>query len=197
MLGIAVNKTDGRIYIADAEKHCIIVASPTLTLLQTFGTKGSEEGQLNKPRGIAIDSTGRVFVVDANNDRVCIFSHDGKYISSLEGELDRPSAIAIDNHDFVYVTEMVNGRVFVYDKDGSFVHKFGRCGSKEGEYSGPQGIAIDDNGDIIISDTYTCTTTGCALYEKITVTYSFIACTCTTLSNLIFFNYLFLLLQHV
>ena len=154
MLGIAVNKTDGRIYIADAEKHCIIVASPTLTLLQTFGTKGSEEGQLNKPRGIAIDSTGRVFVVDANNDRVCIFSHDGKYLSSLEGELDRPSAIAIDNHDFVYVTEMVNGRVFVYDKDGSFVHKFGRCGSKEGEYSGPQGIAVDDNGDIIISDTY-------------------------------------------
>ncbi|XP_019849583.1 PREDICTED: E3 ubiquitin-protein ligase TRIM71-like [Amphimedon queenslandica] len=154
MLGVAVNKADGRIYIADAEKHCIIVVSPTLALLETFGSKGSKKGQLNKPRGVAIDSTGRVFVVDANNDRVCVFSHDGKYLSSIEGELDRPSAIAIDSHDFVYVTEMVNGRVFVYDKDGSFVHKFGRCGSKEGEYSGPQGIAVDNNGDIIISDTY-------------------------------------------
>ena len=159
MLGITVDKSNGRIYIADGEKHCIIVASPSLAPLTTFGSKGSEDGEFNKPRGVAVDSSGRVFVADLNNDRVCVFSSEGKYLSSIgkpgtKGELDRPSAVAIDNRDFLYVTEMVNGRVFVYDKEGEFVHSFGRCGSKEGEYSAPQDVTVDKSGNVIISDTY-------------------------------------------
>lgn len=158
--GIAVHPTSGQIYIADANKHIIIVTNDDLSLSHVFGNKGSNNGELNKPRDVAINSNGIVYVVDYNNDRVCKFTSNGEYISSL-GEpqsgtfqLDRPSSIGVDAQDNIYVTEMINGRVIVYDSDDKHVHTFGKCGSGLGEYSGPQGICIDEVNDIIISDTY-------------------------------------------
>lgn len=158
---LTVDNRNGSIIMADAEKHEIIVVNGDLTPSFSFGSKGSEEGQFNKPRSVAVNSKGLIYVADANNDRVCKFTPEGKFISAIgtpsfkEGQLDRPSAIAIDNCDYLYVTEMINGRIFVYDNNDTLVHKFGRCGSKDGEYSGPQGIAVDrSNGDIIVSDTY-------------------------------------------
>ena len=157
---MSVHPSTGDIYIVDSEKHNVLVITEDLVFVRTFGTKGSEAGQFNKPRNIAINNQGIVYVVDYNNDRVCKFTSDGEYLASLgtpgcgAGEIDRPSAVAVDADDFVYVTEMVNGRVFVFDSKDTFVHCFGKCGSGEGQFSAPQGIVVDSQGDIIVSDTY-------------------------------------------
>ena len=40
----------------------------------SFGTEGSGEGQLNGPKGVAIDNTtGALYVCDMNNDRVVVY----------------------------------------------------------------------------------------------------------------------------
>jgi tripartite motif-containing protein 2/3/tripartite motif-containing protein 71 len=151
---VAINPLNDKLYLVDNDKHSVIVLNDNMSPAFSFGTNGTGEGQLNKPRDIAINSHGVVYVVDNQNDRVCMFDQDGGYIASIEGDLDRPSSIAIDKNDFVYVAEIVNGRVFVFDPKNELVHCFGKCGSGHGEYSGPRGIHVDDNGTIIISDTY-------------------------------------------
>jgi DNA-binding beta-propeller fold protein YncE len=38
-----------------------------------FGSAGSGAGQFQRPAGIALDDQGRVYVVDADNDRIQAF----------------------------------------------------------------------------------------------------------------------------
>ena len=40
-----------------------------------MGIKGSGEGQFTDPLGIALDASGKVYVVDAGNSRVQVFPH--------------------------------------------------------------------------------------------------------------------------
>ena len=47
-----------------------------------IGSKGSEPGQFNHPRDVAINSGGVLHVTDSCNHRVQLFSANGKFISS-------------------------------------------------------------------------------------------------------------------
>jgi hypothetical protein len=43
-----------------------------------WGSKGAQQGQLSEPHTIAMDSQGRLFVGDRENNRIQIFTQDGK-----------------------------------------------------------------------------------------------------------------------
>jgi DNA-binding beta-propeller fold protein YncE len=43
-------------------------------LLQNGGTSGAGDGQFDQPTGIAIDSSGNVYVVDRGNSRIQVFA---------------------------------------------------------------------------------------------------------------------------
>ena len=44
---------------------------------------GNDNFHFNEPRGIAVDSDGRLYVCDYQNDRIQIYSADGKYLKTL------------------------------------------------------------------------------------------------------------------
>ena len=45
-----------------------------------------------------------------------------------------------------------NDRIQVFDPQGRFLRKWGIRGSGDGEFSQPQGLAIDSEGDVYVSD---------------------------------------------
>jgi streptogramin lyase len=53
------------------------------------------------PHDLAIDSRGRVFVADRQNNRVQMFEPDGKFVA-VWYQFGRPSAIYIDANDVLY-----------------------------------------------------------------------------------------------
>ncbi len=54
---------------------------------------GKEDGQFNNPTGIDTDSAGRIYVADRYNNRVQIFSPDGKHLKTIK--IDRPELVCV------------------------------------------------------------------------------------------------------
>ena len=66
---------DGLILIADTCNHCVVIFDDeTDNCMYCFGCKGSDDGEFNHPRGIAVGPNGNIYVCDTCNKRVQIFS---------------------------------------------------------------------------------------------------------------------------
>ena len=100
-------------------------------LVKTWGTYGNADGEFEYPRGIVIDSTGNVFVVDAWNMWIQKFDNNGNFITkwgnwvTKAGQFRNPDVIALDpKTDEVYVHDSDNYRIQKLDKNGNFIKKW-------------------------------------------------------------------------
>ncbi|MGD2167814.1 MAG: VOC family protein [Gammaproteobacteria bacterium] len=99
---------DGSIFVTDGHEiesnHRVMKFSPEGEFLMSFGEFGSGPGQFNVPHALAIDSNGRLFVADRDNNRVQIFDANGQFIDQWT-QFGRPSGIAIGADDTIYVSD--------------------------------------------------------------------------------------------
>jgi sugar lactone lactonase YvrE len=73
--------------------------------LKTWGKKGMGPGEFDVVHTIALDSRGRLFVGDRQNNRVQLFDADGKFIDQWF-QFGRPSGMYIDKRtDTLYVAD--------------------------------------------------------------------------------------------
>jgi streptogramin lyase len=72
--------------------------------IKTWGKKGSGPGELDIPHTLAMDSQGRLFVGDRNNNRIQIFDQEGKFLDQWK-QFSRPSGVFIDKNDVIYVAD--------------------------------------------------------------------------------------------
>lgn len=70
----------------------------------SFGATGTGPGQLRTPHNLAIDSQGRLFVADRQNNRLALFAQDGRFIAAWT-QFGRPSGVFINTHDRLYVSD--------------------------------------------------------------------------------------------
>ena len=73
-------------------------------LIKTWGKRGSAPGDFATPHTLAMDSRGRLFVGDRENNRVQIFDQDGKFLEEWK-QFGRTSGIFIDRNDMLYVAD--------------------------------------------------------------------------------------------
>jgi NHL repeat len=74
-------------------------------LLKTWGKKGLGPGEFDVIHTVALDSRGRLFVGDRQNNRIQIFDTDGKFIDQWF-QFGRPSGMYIDKRtDTLYVAD--------------------------------------------------------------------------------------------
>lgn len=136
------------------------MASGPPTHAATFGSSGTGNGQFQHPSDSAVDSSGNVFVVDQNNNRIQKFSPSGEYLSKFgtlgsgNGQLDRPTAIAIDGSGNLWVADAGNNRIQKFSSAGTYLAKFGTYGTGNGQFKEAEGVAIDTKGNIWVADTY-------------------------------------------
>lgn len=98
----------GCIFVADGHGRetnaRIIKYSKNGEFIKAWGQKGKAPGEFDTPHTLALDSSGRLFVGDRNNNRIQIFDQDGNFIDQWF-QLGRPSGICIDKNDFIYVAD--------------------------------------------------------------------------------------------
>jgi len=108
---------------------------------------------------IALDSSGNIYVVDTNGNRIEKFDTSGNFVSKFgvygsgNGQLNTPYGIAIDSSNNIYVVDSGNKRVQEFDSSGNYLSQFGSSGTGAGQFTTPRGIGIaTSTGDIYVVD---------------------------------------------
>ena len=77
---------------------------------RAWGQRGSGPDDFDQPHALAMDSKGRLFIGDRSNNRVKIYSQDGKLLDTWY-QFSRPSGVWIDANDMLYVADSESGWV--------------------------------------------------------------------------------------
>lgn len=153
-----IRDADERLYVSDEGNHTISVWNRDGEKLDSWGNHGSDNGELNRPSGIAFDQDGNMLVADTMNHRVQRFTPDGKFLGKFgshgsgEGEFNLPWGVAVDTDNNVLVVDWRNDRVQKFSPEGAYLSQFGTSGNGDGQLNRPAGITVDQQGDIYVAD---------------------------------------------
>ncbi len=154
---ICYNRRDNNLYVTDNCNHRIQVLSTELKFVRCFGTPGNGNRQLQNPLYASFDSANNLYVTEYINHRVQVFTAEGQFLRTFSQKangqkLSYPYSIAIDSSDTVYVSENGPHHVSVFTSQGAYITTFGGQGTKEGQFNGIYGLAIDSIDSVVVSD---------------------------------------------
>ena len=117
--GILVN-TNFDLYVADSENNRIqLFPAGQANGITMAGSGAPGTINLDRPKGVALDADGYLFIVDCENDRLvgsgpggfrCVSGCTGSYGAGSD-LLNSPSSIAFDSFGSIFTTDINNGRV--------------------------------------------------------------------------------------
>ena len=116
---------------------------------------------MSEPHTIAIDSQGRLFVGDRENNRIQIFTQEGEFIDEWR-QFGRPSGIFITPEDMIYVADSESGPDTGANElrgimkgirvgsaiDGTVLAFIEDVEPLRDDHSGAEGVGVDANGNV-------------------------------------------------
>ena len=149
----------GKVYVADVEQPEVLIVDDAGIVTGTVGSEGTGDGGLRRPRALALDSGGNLYVLDESLSRVTKFGRDGGFLLRFDGQgsdagkLNHPEGLVIDALDNIYVADSENGRVVKFDPEGEVLATFGARGSGDGLFEeGPYAVWVDPQGTVYVPD---------------------------------------------
>jgi len=153
-----------KLYCTDIKKSKVLIFDMTGKLLKEIGGQGQENGQFQAPNALTVDKDGTLYVVDTGNQKVQVFDKDGKYVRFINGTTDpagnsvfvNPRGVGIDSRGILYAVSNLTHYVYGFDlndKTGKSLFAFGGNGESNTQFSLPNGLYVDANDNIFITDT--------------------------------------------
>ncbi|HDJ86245.1 MAG TPA: 6-bladed beta-propeller [Chromatiales bacterium] len=153
-VGIALGP-GGQILVADAGLKGVFRLDHAGRPLGEIGA-----GVLKRPTGLARDARlGLIYVADTGANDIKVFNDDGKLVKVIgrrgrgPGEFNGPTHITFAG-DRLYVSDTLNARIEVFDARGKYLRTFGRRGLYLGDLVRPKGVAVDNEGDVYVVESY-------------------------------------------
>jgi sugar lactone lactonase YvrE len=125
---------------------------------QTPGAQGVGSKTFNLLHDVRISNEGLVYVADRHNNRLQVFTIDGKFVKegfvardtkSLSGTVFSIAFSADPGQQFVYVMDGANGRIRILNRQRlEVVGSFGRWGPYAGQFMVPHNVATDSKGNL-------------------------------------------------
>ena len=114
------------LYIVDVINTRIQVLNPEGLFVEFIGGWGVEKGEFFRPKGVAIDKDGRVFVSDSYMGVIQVFDANSQFCAVVadpaKGKIKKfkpPAGLYIDTKNRLYVVEMLANKVSVYQIQGT------------------------------------------------------------------------------
>lgn len=155
--GIAVH--DGVVYVSDTGNERIQMFGINGVFLSTLAlsvpaSAGADAKKLpyklEDPMDIGLDAQGRIYVRDADDKQVKVYTPEGVYLRSLP-KLERPVAMTVAE-DGVYVVDENSSAIYKYDFDGNLAYSFGSKGDGVAQFKSLSGIAVDKAQQVYVGD---------------------------------------------
>lgn len=153
---------DGSFYVSDGYVNSRVVKFSANGEFQfQWGTMGNGPGQFIIPHGIAVDQAGRVYVADRQNDRIQVFTAEGKYLHRWKDpKMGRPYGVRLGKDGLVYVADggeqpkspPHRSGLAVLNLEGTILATFGRWGNYNGQFMMAHDLALSPNGEIYVGD---------------------------------------------
>jgi uncharacterized protein (TIGR03437 family) len=166
----------GNLYIADSLNHVIRMLSGgnITTVAGTAGTPGftgdgaaATSAELNSPEGIAVDSSGNLYIADTANHCIRKVSTTGT-ITTVAGQggqsgatgdnsvatqafLSFPAAVTVDSSGNLYIADTGNSEV--RKVSNSNIYCVLGCGTTGGVITNPDYVVVDASGALYVADT--------------------------------------------
>uniref|UniRef100_A0A1X7T2Q4 B box-type domain-containing protein n=1 Tax=Amphimedon queenslandica TaxID=400682 RepID=A0A1X7T2Q4_AMPQE len=120
--GLAIAVIDGEefLYVTDRGNHRIQKFTHLGEYLSTFGTQGSDPGQLQYPCGIAVGTGSLLYITEWGNHRISVFTFGGDFVRCFGGQgtnidqFNYPNVITFDSNGVMYVYDSNNKRLILY-----------------------------------------------------------------------------------
>src|SRR5208337_2007128 len=178
--GVATDNTN--VYVADSFNQTIRKIAPggaVTTIAGSAGKAGAADATGTaalfwQPQGVAADGLGNLYVADTANSTVRLIA-PGVVVTTLAGSasvgsadgdgssarFSGPSGSAVDQNGNNYVTDSQNATVRKITATGAvstLAGTAGNFGSADGDstnasFNGPQGLAVDNSGNLYVADT--------------------------------------------
>jgi len=172
--GITVDAA-GNVFVADRHRVRKVTPNGEVSVLagnrSGFADRRGNAARFNEPHGIAVDTTGNLYVADTKNHRIRKVTPNGE-VSTLAGSVEgfadgagqnarfnEPNGIAIDAAGNLYVGDEGNHRIRKVTPSGEVSTLAGNeQGFADGQgitarFHNPSGIAIDAAGNLYMADT--------------------------------------------
>jgi uncharacterized protein (TIGR03437 family) len=166
--------SNGNVYIADTANNVVRQVN-TSGIINTFAGNNSmgpgysgdggaaTNGMLDAPTGVAVDSSGNVYMTDSVNNLVRKVS--GGNFSTIIGigatgqSLDHPNGLVVDSKGAVYVSDTshrvlkyANGALSTFAGTGNVGYSGDNGPATKAVLNNPVGLAVDGAGNIYIAD---------------------------------------------
>ena len=156
----------GNIFISDGYVNSRVVKyDKNGRFLASFGTtRGSSPQQLNTPHSITSDAQGNIYVGDRGNARVQVLDNNLQLKASYDS-VGNPWAVCISPgpHQYLFVSNSnpdsnpaaswaITGEVYKMELDGKILGKFGKAGTRLGEFSTIHEIDCRNPDQLFVSE---------------------------------------------
>jgi uncharacterized protein (TIGR03437 family) len=185
--GVAADAS-GNVYFPVPNLNAVFKAGPSgaVTRIAGSGVAGfwgdggpALSAQLNNPNGVAVDSSGNVFIADTNNFRVrkvdglgniatvagngncCGYTGDGGAATSAQ--IGSPYGLAVDSFLNLYISDIRNcvvrkvtasGIISTVAGNGTYGYSGDGGEATSAEFRYPYGVAVDAAGNLYIADAF-------------------------------------------
>jgi DNA-binding beta-propeller fold protein YncE len=156
--GIAISDDGQRVYVTDFEQLAVFEFD---FANKKFSRVGGKDKQFERPSGIAIDDDENLYVVETEKKGIQVLNKNGAELRFItDPSINRPTGIAIDRkRQRIYLADTSHSAdkdhtVKIFDLQGKLLGAIGKGkGSAPGEFLFPTYVAVDQAGNVYVTDT--------------------------------------------
>ncbi|HZT42739.1 MAG TPA: peptidyl-alpha-hydroxyglycine alpha-amidating lyase family protein [Chthonomonadaceae bacterium] len=142
----------GDIYIADGYGNARVVRlSPAGKYLGAWGKHGTGPGEFRLVHSIAVDAQGRVYVVDRANDRIQVFTPEGRFITQWR-HVGHPFGLFLTRNQRLFVSDGIANTISIYNLQGCRLAQWGGTGTQPGIMRRAHMLCVDDQGAVYVAE---------------------------------------------
>jgi NHL repeat len=151
----------GNIYVADGmgTNNRVAKFDKEGRFLKHWGSTGTQDGQFQGVKALAVDAQGDVYVADVGNKRVQVFDSEGSFKRQF-ANVGTPLAMCMTRGatQYLYVSHsgdpdgMEDAAIYKVQLDGKVVGKFGAAGKLPKEFGLANSIDCRNENDLLVGE---------------------------------------------